>query len=133
VSEILASQRRRISKAEEHPLDIEEFYDADERRRTSDELQFGQDWHDVHGRRYELNWIADTGELYVMQDDPPAVWADPFGDVVSMPVAPDHLGVRVLAVIADRPEVEGLLDGWEQSMADSDSVSWLTARLPARD
>jgi len=113
-------------------LDIEEFYDADERRRTSDELQFGQDWHDVHGRRYELNWIADTGELYVMQDDPPAVWADPFGDVVSMPVAPDHLGVRVLAVVADRSEVEGLLDGWGQSMADSDSVSWLTARLLAR-
>ncbi|MDQ6797875.1 MAG: hypothetical protein M3011_07635 [Actinomycetota bacterium] len=113
-------------------MDIEEFYDADERRRTSDELQFGQDWHDVHGRRYELNWIADTGELYVMQDDPPMVWADPFGDVVSMPVAPDHLGVRVLAVIADGTEIEGLLDGWEQAMTASESVSWLTARLQSR-
>jgi len=113
-------------------VDIEEFYDADERRRTSDEMQFGQDWHDLHGRRYELNWIADTGELYVMQDDPPMVWSDPFGDVMAMPVAPDHLGVRVLAVINDGADVDELLEGWEQAMADADSVSWLTARLRAR-
>jgi len=113
-------------------VDIEEFYDADERRRTSDEMQFGQDWHDLHGRRYELNWIADTGELYVMQDDPPMVWSDPFGDVMSMPVAPDHLGVRVLAVITDGGDVDALLEGWEQAMGDADSVSWLTARLSSR-
>ena len=113
-------------------MDIEEFYDDDERRRTSDELQFGQDWHDAHGRRYELNWIVDTGELYVMQDDPPMVWADPFGDVVSMPVATDHLGVRVLAVIRDGDEIEQVLNGWNEVMATSDSVSWLTTRLQAR-
>ena len=111
-------------------MDIEQFYDADERRRTSDELQFGQDWHDAHGRRYELNWIADTGELYVMQDDPPMVWSDPFGDVVSAPVETDHLGVRVLAVVPEAAEVERLLDGWEQAIAESDSVAWLTSRLP---
>jgi hypothetical protein len=57
------------------------------------------------------------------------VWSDPFGDVVSMPVATDHLGVRVLAVIAEGAEVERLLDGWEQAMAAGDSVSWLIARL----
>ena len=113
-------------------MDIEEFYDADERRRTSDELQFGQDWHDVHGRRYELNWIADTGELYVMQDDPPMVWADPFGDVVSMPVAADDLGVRVLAVIDDTADVERVLDGWQAVMSEPDSVSWLVERLRSR-
>ena len=110
-------------------MDIEEFYDQDPRRRASEELQFGRDWHDAHGRRYELNWVEDTGELYVMQDDPPMVWADPFGDVVSMPVEPDDLGVRVLAVVADRAKVEELLDGWEPAMAASDSVSWLTDRL----
>ena len=65
-----------------------------------------------------------------MQDDPPMVWSDPFGDVVSAPVETDHLGVRVLAVVPDAAEVERLLDGWEQAIAESDSVAWLTSRLP---
>jgi hypothetical protein len=110
-------------------VDIEEFYDGDERRRTSEELQFGEDWHDGHGRRYELNWIADTGEVYVMQDDPPPVWSDPFGDVVSVPVDADDLGVRVLTVVHDRADLLGRLDGWEQAMALPDGVSWLAGRL----
>jgi hypothetical protein len=110
-------------------MDIEEFYDADERRRESDELQFGRDWYDRHGRRYELNWIADTGELYVMQDNPPPVWMDPFGDVVSLPVDGDALGVRVLKLVHGEDEVRSLLEGWEKAMPEADSVAWLVDRL----
>lgn len=110
-------------------MDIEEFYDADERRRESDELQFGRDWYDDHGRRYELNWIADTGELYVMQDDPPPVWMDPFGDVVSFRVDGDRLGVRVLKLVRGEDNVRRLLDGWEGAMAQNDGVAWLVDRL----
>ncbi|MFN2608417.1 MAG: hypothetical protein ABR511_11105 [Acidimicrobiales bacterium] len=110
-------------------MDIEEFYDGDERRRTSDELQFGEDWHDDHGRRYELNWIAETGEVYVMADDPPPVWSDPFGDLVSLRVSADELGVRVLTVVQDREELVRRLDGWEEAMAGPDGVRWLVGRL----
>jgi len=40
--------------------------------------------------------------------------------------------VRVLAVIRDGDEIEQVLDGWNEVMATSDSVSWLTTRLQAR-
>ena len=53
-------------------MDIEEFYEADERRRRSAEIELGLDWHDVHDVRYELNWVQDTGELYVMREPNPA-------------------------------------------------------------
>lgn len=110
-------------------MDIEEFYDADDRRRTSDELQFGEDWHDRDGRRYELNWVAETGEVYVMADEPPPLWADPFGDVQSLNADPEALGVRVLTVVPDRADLLQRLEGWEEAMAQPDSISWLVGRL----
>ena len=67
-------------------VDIEEFYDADERRRRSAELELGRDWKDDHGVRYELNWVEDTGELYVMREPVPHDVADPFGGI--------HVGER---------------------------------------
>ena len=110
-------------------MDIEQFYDEDERRRASAELQFGQDWHDAHGRRYELNWIEDTGELYVMQDEMPDMWVDPFGDFLAMPLHTEDLQVRVLAILHGKENVLRLLEGWEQAMTLSDSVGWLVERL----
>ena len=47
-------------------MDIEEFYSADERRRRSAEVEFGNNWFDAKGSRYELSWVEDTGELYAM-------------------------------------------------------------------
>ena len=46
-------------------MDIEEFYDGDARRRPSAEIELGTEWQDAHGSRYEVNWVEDTGELYV--------------------------------------------------------------------
>jgi len=49
-------------------LDIEEFYDADPRRRNAEERAFGWDWNltaDPH-HRWDLFWNAGTGELYLM-------------------------------------------------------------------
>lgn len=110
-------------------MNIEQFYDADQRRRDSAELQFGQDWHDGNGHRYELNWVEDTGELYVMHDEPAPMWFDQFGDSVAFEPAPDDLGVRVLKVVTGRENVERLLAGWEGAMGGDDSVQWLVDRL----
>ena len=52
-------------------MDIEQFYEADERRRRSEELELGTEWHDATGARYEVSWVADTGELYVMFEPAP--------------------------------------------------------------
>jgi len=46
-------------------MNIEEFYEADERRRRSEEIELGSEWLDRDGVRHEVSWIADTGELYV--------------------------------------------------------------------
>lgn len=110
-------------------MNIEEFYDADDRRRSSAEVQFGQDWYDGDGHRYELNWIEDTGEIYVMHDEPAPMWFDQLGDFVSFDPKPDDLGVRVLKIVHGREIVQGLLDGWADAMAAPDSVQWLVDRL----
>ncbi len=63
-------------------MDIEQFYSADERRRESEEIELGTEWHDSTGARYELSWVVATGELYMMLE--PVVgglYEDPFGDV----------------------------------------------------
>jgi hypothetical protein len=110
---------------------IEEFYDADERRRASEELQFGEDWHDHAGHRYELRWIEDTGELYVMHDDPSPVWVDQFGDFFAIPPTADELGVRIVKLVHSRDNVAQLLEGWAEAMPAGDSVRWLIDRLRA--
>jgi hypothetical protein len=110
-------------------VDIEEFYDADPRRRASAELQFGTDWHDAHGRRYELNWVADTGELYIMQEKAPTVWTDPFGDFLAFGPDAEELGVRILKKLSSEDDVRAVLDGWEDAMGQDDSIAWLVERL----
>ena len=67
-------------------MDIEEFYEADERRRRSEEVEIGTEWHDADGARYELSWVADTGELYVMVEPNAPMSVDLFGDVYEPPV-----------------------------------------------
>lgn len=110
-------------------MNIEEFYDGDERRRASEELEFGEDWTDSTGHRYELRWIEDTGELYVMHDDPAPIWFDQFGDFFAIPPTADELGVRILKLVHGRDEVTRLLEGWADAMPAEDSVRWLIDRL----
>ena len=112
-------------------MDIEEFYDADERRRRSEEIELGTDWHDGQGVRYEVSWVADTGELYVMREPVSGIVEDPFGDVfafaASVPV--NTITVAVVGWIPDRDRLEQVLSGWEDAMDRPDSVSWLAERL----
>lgn len=110
-------------------MDIEQFYEQDERRRSSPETEYGTDWHDADQARYELSWIATTGELYVMREPAVAMTYDPFGDAYKGNLPVNELTVVVVGWIPDEGRVEQVLSGWEQAMTGQDSVAWLADRL----
>jgi hypothetical protein len=39
------------------PMDIDEFYEADPRRRASAELELGSEWLGKDGVQHELNYV----------------------------------------------------------------------------
>ncbi len=110
-------------------MDIEQFYEADERRRRSSEIEFGTEWADADGARYELSWVVDTGELYVMREPLVKMTEDPFGDVFSSSVPTDELSVAVISWVPRHEDVEDVLTGWESAMVEPDGVGWLARRL----
>lgn len=110
-------------------MDIEEFYAEDERRRRSEEIELGTEWHDADGARYELSWVADTGELYVMREPTVPMTEDPFGDVFQPKVPVGALTVAVVGWVPDRGGMEEVLGGWEEAMGGPNSVSWIAERL----
>jgi hypothetical protein len=111
-------------------MDIEQFYSADERRRQSAEVEFGTNWFDDTGNRYELSWVEDTGELYAMLELIPEAdsWT-PFGDIEVENLPVDRLVVTVVGNIPTLEEVEGILAGWSEKMATPDGISWVAERL----
>jgi len=111
-------------------MDIEQFYSADERRRQSAEVEFGTNWFDDKGNRYELSWVEDTGELYAMLELIPEAdsWT-PFGDIEVENLPVDRLVVTVVGNILTLEEVEGILAGWSEKMATPDGISWVAERL----
>jgi hypothetical protein len=119
-------------------MNIDEFYDEDPRRRSSVEVEFGQDWRDAVGVRHELSWVEDTGELYVMREPAPSEWATPFGGIHARGSHStdekeiEGMTVVVVGTVPGREEVEQLLGGWQQAMAGADSVAWLVQRLRER-
>jgi hypothetical protein len=115
-------------------MDIEEFYDGDPRRRPSAEIELGTEWRDKHGVRYELNYVEDTGEVYVMQEPPPHEWEDPFGGIhVEAFTDTDEkkMYVRVVATIDSTDSLHRILDGWQEAMAGDNGVEWLAQRFRA--
>jgi hypothetical protein len=112
-------------------MDIEEFYDADPRRRPSAEIELGTEWRDVDGTRYEVNWVEDTGELYVMREPVPHIQADPFGGQrYSMGDFEEaEMTVQVVAHISSLEELHRILDGWQTAMASDGGAEWLAEQL----
>ena len=111
-------------------MDIEEFYSSDERRRQSAEVELGTNWFDAKGSRYELSWVEDTGELYVMLELVPEVdsWT-PFGDTEVEQIPVDRVLVMVVGYLPTLEEVEAILAGWPDQMAKPDGISWVAERL----
>jgi hypothetical protein len=110
-------------------MNIEEFYAQDERRRRSEEIELGTEWRDADGARYELSWVADTGELYVMREPNVPMTEDPFGDVYRSDVPVDEITVAVVGWVPERGQMEEVLAGWEEAMAQPNSVAWIAGRL----
>jgi len=110
-------------------MDIEGFYEADERRRRSEEIELGTEWTDAEGVRHEVSWVADTGELYVMREPAAPMSEDGFGDEYSgsLPVA--AVTVNVVGWIPTRERMEEVLAGWQDAMTPPNSLSWLDSRL----
>ena len=112
-------------------MDIEEFYDADPRRRESEEIEFGREWSDANGARTELSWVADTGELYAMAEPSEPVFMDPIGDTRVPELPTELVTVEVLGTIPDRARVDELLAGWERQMGKPNSLQWVRDQLSA--
>jgi len=110
-------------------MNIEEFYEADERRRRSEEIELGSEWLDRDGVRHEVSWIADTGELYVMREPAPRIAEDLFGDEFSGSLPLDAVTVAMVGWIPTRDRLEEVLAGWQDAMTGAESLSWLAARL----
>jgi hypothetical protein len=110
-------------------MDIEEFYEADERRRRSEEIELGTEWHDRDDVRHEVSWVADTGEVYVMREPAPRMAEDLFGDEFSGSLPTSAVTVAVVGWIPNRDRLEEVLAGWQDAMSSPESLSWLANRL----
>jgi hypothetical protein len=113
-------------------MDIEQFYSADERRRQSAEVEFGTNWFDAKGSRYELSWVQDTGELYAMLELVPEAdsWT-PFGDIEVETVSVEGVVVHVICTIPTLEDVERILTGWPAAMAAPNGMEWVIEQLGA--
>jgi hypothetical protein len=98
-------------------MDIEEFYDQDPRRRASEEIEFGREWSEKD-RRFEVSWVAETGELYVM--------AEPYS---RHEISTDSVTVEVLGVVNGRDAINSKLAGWREAMAKPNSIAWVRERV----
>jgi hypothetical protein len=110
-------------------MNIEEFYAQDERRRSSIEFELGREWRDASNVRYELSWIEDTGELYLMREPVPEFFEDPLGGFHVDKEQVDGLQVHVLCLVGSHEHLMEALTGWEDAMGSSDGISWLSAKL----
>jgi hypothetical protein len=111
-------------------MDIEEFYDADPRRRESQEIEFGREWTDASGTRTELSWVVATGELYAMAEPAEPVFMDPIGDTRVPDLPTELVTVEILGVVPERAEIDRLLAGWEETMEQApNSIQWVRDRL----
>jgi hypothetical protein len=110
-------------------VDIEQFYEADPRRRASDESEFGRDWHDAAGIRYEISWVRDTGELYAMSEPEGSIISDGLGDENIVPMPTNLVQVQVLGTVDSADGVQQVLAGWPEAMTGPDSLSWVRDRI----
>jgi hypothetical protein len=101
-------------------MDVEEFYEQDPRRQTSDEVEFGRDWYEGD-MRFEVAWVAATGEVFAM--------AEP---VSRRGISTESVTVEVLGVVDGRDSVDARLSGWAAAMPQSGDLAWVREHLAVR-
>jgi hypothetical protein len=103
-------------------LSLGAFYAADKRRDISREQDIGLWWlgDDWQAPRFRAAWVAQTGELYLMQHEG----------------TPGGGRVDVVAKAGSLEEIEARLEGWRDVVGEWGSLRWLVERLgpdaPAR-
>ncbi|MCP4436117.1 MAG: hypothetical protein GY812_11590 [Actinomycetia bacterium] len=110
-------------------MDIEHFYDGNPKRRSSREYSFGQDWTDSGGTRWELNWVEDTGEVYVMREAGEPLVMDPLGDTAVPEISADQVTVEILGTIQGLEAVETAFSGWSDAQSPKGSLDWVRSRV----
>ncbi len=112
-------------------MDIETFYELNEARRESAEIEFGDEWTDSSGNKYELSWVEATGELYLMIEPDAHATEDAFGDFVVAGEPTELLSVVIIGRVPTLAAAEDQLLGWEDAMLKNNSLVWLNARFQA--
>jgi hypothetical protein len=113
-------------------VDLEAFYDADPRRRHSEELEFGNDWMD-RGAPTQVSWVEDTGELYAMRDPIGGNASDVIAELAT-PVTDEQLTVEVLGVVKGRDAIRAVMSGWDKAMTEGhNSIDWVRGRIAHAD
>jgi len=110
-------------------VDIEEFYDADPRRRASEEVVLGREWTDADGGRYEVLWVADTGEVYAMFEPVEPMASDGIGDIFPQHMPTEAVTVEILGTVTTRADLDARLAGWEAAMPEPGSIAWVRDRI----
>jgi hypothetical protein len=111
-------------------MDIETFYEQNEARRESAEVELGDEWTDASANRYELSWVEATGELYLMIEPDAQVTTDAFGDFYTGEEPASELSVVVIGVEPTRAALDDAMAGWEDAIDQDNSLAWLYARFP---
>lgn len=96
-------------------MNIQEFYEEDERRRSSVELTFGLDWT-LQGDetiRYGLHWMEGTGEVYVLRRPEFPVDVSPTHGSCGFPIraANDAYEVYILGTADSRKTLTDAIEG----------------------
>jgi len=113
-------------------VDVHQFYEADQRRRDSEEHVYGDGWTDDADQHatYRLSWVVETGELYLVREPHPGGLLARYLDELHLDQADtDELRVEVLLTEPSEGAVQALLEGWEQVADDDDSLVWLRERV----
>jgi hypothetical protein len=79
-----------------------------------------------------LSWVEATGELYIMIEPDATITEDAFGDWYPSSEPVSELTVVVIGQVASHDHLESLLDGWDEAIAQVNSLAWLYQRFPAK-
>lgn len=112
-------------------MNIHDFYDADPRRRESEEITYGDGWTDEDDEHstYRLNWVADTGEAYIVREPHPGGILARYLDALGFDQADvEELRVEILTT-ASRYDVDAALAGWPAVMPQRNSLRWVRRQL----